>query len=213
MSTKRKAEKSLEVDEEIAKISKQIENFENDEAAIFGRSVATKLRNFDPYTFALARKNIEVMLFDLQFGQANQSPNLTNGIRSAYHNACETSWKDSNQSPCSSSRLGSSVGCQPGYSSGSQPHNSAGYSTGQPSSFSGEPGYSTGQPSSCSGEPSYSTGQPSSRSGEHSYSTGQPSSRSGEHSYSTGSQSDNNADTSTGSQHDITGYVAHLASL
>ena len=109
VSMKRKAEKSHEVDEEISKISKQTENFENDEAAIFGRSIATKLRNFDPYTFALARKNIEVMLFDLQYGQT----------------------------PCSCrSRLGSSVGSQPGYSSGSQPHNSAGCSTGQPCSRS-----------------------------------------------------------------------------
>ena len=65
---KRKLEKELSA--VLASVDKEISDCHevDDEAAQFGRSIATKMRNFDRYTFALARRQIEILLFDLEFG-------------------------------------------------------------------------------------------------------------------------------------------------
>jgi hypothetical protein len=46
-----------------------------DEAELFGKSIAAKLRTFNRYNFALARRNIENALFDIEFGQEERRTN------------------------------------------------------------------------------------------------------------------------------------------
>lgn len=60
---------SIQILKHLKDLDQQIDGAESeDEAALFGKSVAAKLRGFDPYKFALARRNIENVLFDVEYG-------------------------------------------------------------------------------------------------------------------------------------------------
>ena len=74
-SNPRKSQKrpsSCDIDSAIALVDKQLTAEPEDEAEIFCHSVAAKLRRFNSYQFALARRNIENMLFDIEFNNATQ---------------------------------------------------------------------------------------------------------------------------------------------
>lgn len=72
-SRKRKRDEMEALDSELAKVDTQISNFKKDEAAIIGEGIAAKLRLFNPYQMALARRNIENVLFDIQYGSAAEN--------------------------------------------------------------------------------------------------------------------------------------------
>ena len=58
-----------ELDDAIKRIDQQLAEPEHvDEAGSFAQSVAAKMRKFNPYQFALARRNIESALFDVEYG-------------------------------------------------------------------------------------------------------------------------------------------------
>ena len=60
----------LDIDQQI----KQCQDLDDDEAGLYGKSIAAKLRSFSPYQFALARRNIENILFDIQYtGNTNET--------------------------------------------------------------------------------------------------------------------------------------------
>ena len=59
----RYAESAAQIDQEIGKLKEP-----EDEHYEYGRAVANKLRRMTPYQAALARRNIEAMLFDVQYG-------------------------------------------------------------------------------------------------------------------------------------------------
>lgn len=74
------------IDSELKKVDELLDDDHSDEAALFGNSLAAKLRKFNPYQFALARRDIEKLLFDIEFGssqyeQRNQrGPSPTNNF-------------------------------------------------------------------------------------------------------------------------------------
>ena len=55
-----------DIDNQLATINNHISNMTSDEAALFGHSIAAKMRKYTPYKFALARRQIENLLFDLE---------------------------------------------------------------------------------------------------------------------------------------------------
>lgn len=76
---RKKVESDIDkLDTEITKLDFEMQNFKKDEAGVFGESVAAKLRSFTPYQVALARRNIENVLFEIQFGSAqNQDASVS----------------------------------------------------------------------------------------------------------------------------------------
>ena len=57
-----------DIDNQLATINNHISNMTSDEAALFGHSIAAKMRKYSSFKFALARRQIEKLLFDLEYG-------------------------------------------------------------------------------------------------------------------------------------------------
>ena len=56
------------IDHQLAKVNDQISSLSPDEAALCGHSNAANMRKYSPFKFALARRKIENLLFDLEYG-------------------------------------------------------------------------------------------------------------------------------------------------
>ena len=63
-----------DIDNQLATINNHISNMTSDEAALFGHSIADKMRKYSPFKFALARRQIENLLFDLEYGSQHTQP-------------------------------------------------------------------------------------------------------------------------------------------
>ena len=51
-----------DIDNQLATINNHISNMTSDEAALFGHSIAAKMRKYFPFKFALARRQIENLI-------------------------------------------------------------------------------------------------------------------------------------------------------
>lgn len=92
---KKKVKKNsiVELDEELTKIDKQIEQLSSrkeDEAYSYAMSIAERLRRLDNYQFAMARLKIEQLLIDIEF-KCNTS---TGDNQLYFHNSNEYQYQE-----------------------------------------------------------------------------------------------------------------------